>query len=70
MKNRDYLWCLLHSILDREEELERLCPECRAKAEERHCTACGRPAGLWAEGEINPAFDEKRFKALKGGGGA
>lgn len=68
MKDRDYLWCLLHSILDREEELERLCPECRARAEERHCAVCGRPSALWAEGEVNATFDEGRFEALKGGG--
>lgn len=69
MKDRDYLWCLLHSILDREEELERLCPECRARAEERHCPACGRPAAAWAEGAANAAFDAARFETLKGGGG-
>lgn len=70
MKDRDYLWCLVHALLDREEELERLCPECRTKAAEEHCTLCGRPAGQWGEGAVNPAFDITRFEKLKGGGGA
>lgn len=69
MKNRDYLWCLVHQLLDREEELSRLCPDCRARAEERHCPVCGRAAEDWGEGEVNPAFDQSRFEQLKGGGG-
>ena len=43
MKGRDYLWCLTNTILDREEELERLCPGCRTGALEERCPACGRP---------------------------
>ena len=34
MKDRDYLWCLVQMILDREEQLDRLCPECRVRARE------------------------------------
>lgn len=69
MKDRDYLWCLVHSLLDREEELERLCPGCRAKAEEERCPACGQPAAFWGEGAANAAFDLERFERMKGGGG-
>ena len=67
MKDRDYLWCLVHSLADREEELERMCPECRARAEEIHCPSCGRPASHWGEGAANPSFDEGRFERMKGG---
>ena len=66
MLDRDYLWCLAHSLLDREEELSRLCPSCRARAEERRCPVCGAPAQGW-EGEANPSFDEERFFRLKEG---
>ena len=66
MKNRDYLWCLAHTLLDREEELERLCPQCRSRAEEERCPVCGQVHGA-AEGGRNPAFDPARFAALKGG---
>ena len=34
MTDRDYLWCALNLALDQEEELARLCPECRARAEQ------------------------------------
>lgn len=68
MKDRDYLWCLVHMLLDREEELERLCPECRTRAEEERCPGCGQPIRAWGEGAVNPAFDLERFEAMKGGG--
>ena len=43
MLDRDYLWCLAQELLDQEEELDRLCPACRERAEEvmalarKHC---------------------------------
>lgn len=69
MKDRDYLWCLAQELLDREQALERLCPECRSRAEEERCPACGRPAERWAEGAVNPVFDLARFERLKGENG-
>ena len=69
MKGRDYLWCLTNTILDREEELERLCPDCRARAMEERCVLCGRPAREWGEGMQNASFDPARFEALKEGVG-
>jgi predicted amidophosphoribosyltransferase len=69
MKERDYLWCLVHELLDGEEQLERLCPECRTRAEQEHCPACGRPAGLsgGGEGAENGTFDAERFRKLARG---
>lgn len=67
MKDRDYLWCLVHQLLDREEELSRLCPECRARAEEERCPVCGRTRGSWGEGGVNAAFDQDRFERMRGG---
>lgn len=66
MKGRDYLWCLANALLDREEELGRLCPSCKARALEERCPVCGRPETQWS-GE-NPTFDLERFEQLKGGG--
>ena len=68
MKGRDYLWCLVNGLLDREEELERLCPDCRSRGEEELCPGCGKPARRWGEGGSSAAFDQARFEALKGGG--
>ena len=64
MKGRDYLWCLANTILDREEQLGRLCPSCRARAMEERCPACGRPETEW--GEENASFDPERFEQLRG----
>lgn len=63
MRDRDYLWCLTHMVLDREEELERLCLSCRTRAQQDLCPGCGRPLNA-AEGAINPNFDPARFAAL------
>jgi hypothetical protein len=65
MKDRDYLWCALNLVLDGEEELSRLCPSCRAQAEEGRCPVCGAAPGDWGE---NGGFDMERFKALGGEG--
>lgn len=66
MRDRDYLWCLTHMVLDREEELERLCPSCRAQVRQGLCPGCGRPVDAVA-GAVNPNFDPARFAALKRG---
>lgn len=66
MTGRDYLWCALHLLLDGEEEAARLCPACRAEAEQPRCPVCGRAAGEVTRGE-NPNFDLARFARLKGG---
>ena len=63
MRDRDYLWCLTHMVLDREEALERLCPSCRAQAQQGLCPGCGRPVQA-VEGAVNPNFDPARFEAL------
>ena len=50
-----------------EEELERLCPQCRSRAEEARCPACGRPTGEWGEGGGNASFDPERYERMKRG---
>lgn len=66
MKARDYLWCALNLMLDREEMLDRLCPHCRAEAEEERCPVCGMPAGE-ATAAHNASFDGARYERLKRG---
>ena len=66
MTDRDYLWCALNLVLDQEEELAQLCPECRNRAGRELCPVCGAERDSWGE---NPAFDLERFEKLKGGGG-
>ena len=69
MKDRDFLWCLVHGLLDREEALEGLCPTCRSQAgeEKEACPVCGRPRSSWGEGAVNSGFDEERFQTMRGG---
>lgn len=66
MKARDYLWCAINLMLDREELLNQLCPSCRQKAEEERCPVCGAPAGETA-GSQNASFDQERFERLMRG---
>ena len=66
MTREEYLWCLVQLTLDDEEELDRLCPACRAEALEGRCPACGAPAGE-SEGMVNPAFDMQQYEKLRGG---
>lgn len=69
MTDGDYLYCLLHEMLDREEALERLCPACRERAEEARCTCCGTLLADTAGGG-NAGFDMARFLRMKEGGRA
>lgn len=66
MTDRDYLWCALNLALDREEELDRLCPRCRSQAEEDLCPVCGESRESWG---YNNRFDLARFEGLKGESG-
>ena len=65
MTHGDYLWCAVNLLLDSEEELDRLCPACRAEAEENRCPVCGAAVG---DRGSNPAFDMARFRELGGEG--
>ena len=64
MTDGDYLWCALNLLLDQEEELARLCPDCRERAGEEPCPVCGRSRDSWGD---NPAFDMGRFERMRGG---
>ena len=64
MTDRDFLWCALNLVLDDEEELDRLCPACRAEAERERCPVCGSAA---EDCGVNAGFDAERYAALKEG---
>lgn len=63
MTDRDYLWCALNLVLDREEELERLCPTCKQRAEQEICPVCGESRESWG---YSTGFDFERFERMKG----
>ena len=66
MTDADYLYCLVHEMLDREEALERMCPACRRRAEEARCSICGELLTDTAGGD-NAGFDMARFIRTKEG---
>ena len=66
MTGRDYLWCGVNLLLDEEEALDRLCPQCRSEAQEERCPVCGRPTAGAGGGE-NGVFDMERFEQLRQG---
>ena len=63
MTDRDYLWCALNLVLDREEELNRLCPTCKQSAEQEICPVCGESRESWG---YSTGFDFERFERMKG----
>ena len=66
MTDADYLYCLVHEMLDWEEALERMCPACRRRAEEARCSICGELLADTAGGD-NEGFDMARFIRMKEG---
>ena len=66
MTDGDYLYCLMHELLDREEALERMCPACRQRAEEARCSVCGELLADTAGGD-NAGFDMARYLRMKEG---
>ena len=62
MTEGDYLYCAAQLLLDREEQMEKLCPECRENRK-TICPGCGRE--LHGEQAQNPQFDIRRFEELR-----
>lgn len=60
MTDGDLLYCILHTVLDHEDALDRLCPQCRSDLLKDGCPACG--ALHYGQ---NPNFDPSRFEELK-----
>lgn len=66
MTRGDYLRCALHLMLDRQEQLERLCPHCREQLKEDRCSVCG--GVMTGETGENPHFDREKFEEMKKNG--
>ena len=66
MKARDFLWCAVNLVLDREEELNRLCPSCRAQAEEARCLCCGAPLDGVRRGGAVPLLRRAPGRGVRG----
>lgn len=62
MTDSDYLYCFIQLRLDDEEQLEKLCPDCRGQLERNACPVCGQGGVRYT----NPSFDMDRFNRMKG----
>lgn len=66
MTDADYLFCAVNLLLDEEERLKAMCPSCRSKAENPHCTVCGRETGAFLT-EENKGFDWALYQKRREG---
>lgn len=65
MTDGQWLWLFVNQIIDNEEHLEKMCPECRdAVASDDKCIRCGKVLADDNEQFINPNFDKSRFESL------
>lgn len=65
MTDGQWIWLLVNQIIDNEEQLEKMCPDCRNEviSETHKCIRCGKV--LTNDNEfINPNFDKSRFDRL------
>lgn len=63
MTDGDLLYCILQMVLDSEDALARLCPQCRSDLLTDQCPVCGA-----VQYGMNPNFDTARFEELKSHG--
>ena len=70
MTDGQWLWLFVNQIIDNEEHLEKMCPECRNEATSTNkCIRCGKVLAKDSERFINPNFDASRFERLSHGEG-
>lgn len=65
MTDGQWLWLFVNQIIDNEEHLEKMCPDCRSEATSTHkCIRCGKVLTKDEDRFINPNFDASRFERL------
>lgn len=66
MTDEQWLWLYANMLLDRDIELEGMCPQCRDEVTSANkCHRCGKSLSH-VESGINPNFDRDRFDKLSG----
>lgn len=69
MTDGQWLWLFINQIIDNEEHLEKMCPECRSEATSNNkCIRCGKVLTNDEDKFVNPNFDADRFERLSHGG--
>ena len=70
MTDGEWLWLFVNQLIDNEEHLEKMCPECRDEATSTNkCIRCGKVLTKDEDKFINPNFDANRFERLSRGDG-
>ena len=65
MTDGQWLWLFVNQIIDNEEHLEKMCPECRDEATSTHkCIRCGKVLTKKEDVFVNPNFDADKFERL------
>lgn len=60
MTEGQWLWILIHQSIDNDEQIEKMCKDCKDELSIEKCNTCGKK-----QQDINPNFDEEFFKRLK-----
>lgn len=69
MTDEQWLWLFVNQLIDSEEHLEKMCPECRDEAiSDKRCIRCGKVLTNDDDRFINPNFDSSKFEKLSGEG--
>lgn len=71
MTDGQWLWLFVNQIIDNEEHLEKMCPECRDEVtSEKKCVRCGKvlATNKGYDSFINPNFDSSKFEELSNNG--
>ena len=70
MTDGQWLWLFVNQIIDSEEHLEKMCPECRNEVtSDKKCIRCGKVlTHKEHDSFINPNFDKSRFEELSNDG--
>lgn len=58
------MWLFVNQLIDNDEKLEHMCPDCRTEVTSKHkCTRCGKDIPQYDEDEVfvNPNFNEEEY---------
>lgn len=65
MTDEQWLWLFVNQVIDNEEHLEKMCPDCKDEVTSTHkCIRCGKVLTKKEDKFINPNFDADRFERL------
>lgn len=62
MTDGQWIWMLVHMELDKENQLNSICNECKSDMERDKCISCGKTIH---NEEYNESFNEELYQKLK-----